>query len=87
MEGLCSPGIFAVGVGAGEDVAPQLLGNSARLAVGALTLGSLALRAVAQKEQPPLLLRDILLLVPVVLHLRHARVHVRVAACKQTSSA
>jgi hypothetical protein len=84
------PGVFAVGIRAGEYVAPELLCDGAALAVRALALCRLALGAVAQEEQPPLLLRHVLLFA-LHLHLHlHARVHVPICTgrpCKAAMSA
>mmetsp|Transcript_8064 Transcript_8064/g.23949 ORF Transcript_8064/g.23949 Transcript_8064/m.23949 type:complete len:426 (-) Transcript_8064:260-1537(-) len=57
-----APGVRALLAGAGENVAPQLFGDSARLAVLANALLSLTLGTVPQEQQPPLLLRDVILL-------------------------
>ncbi len=65
-----SPGVRAVAVGAGQDVTPQLLGDGARLAVLAGVVGGLALGAVAQEQEPALLLGDVVLPLPCVLRVR-----------------
>ena len=51
-------------------MAPQLLGDGARLAVLARVIGGLALGAVAQEQQPPLLLGNVVLPLPGVLGVR-----------------
>ena len=56
------PGVAAVGVGAAEDVPPELLGDGAGPGVLALALGDGAFGAVPQEEQPALLLGYIFLL-------------------------
>lgn len=82
---LHAPGIFTVGVGTSEDMAPELLGDGAGLSICALPLRGRALGAVAQEEQPSLLLCHVLLFVLHVLHLcLRAGVHAQVAACMQT---
>ena len=73
-----SPGVAAVGVGAAEDVAPQLFGDRAGAGVLALPLGHRALGAVPKEEQPPLLLRHILLLLLELLPLLRGQVGQRV---------
>jgi hypothetical protein len=56
-----TPCKFAVGFLAVHQVLPELLGHSAVVAILALRLVVLALCAVPQKEQPALLLQDLLL--------------------------
>lgn len=65
-----SPGVRAVGITAGQDVTPQLLGDGARRPVVAGVSVGRALAGVAQEKQPALLLADVLIALPHVLRVR-----------------